>query len=107
MSEFNPLEIQQSLKEDKSLNPMDICFFGSIAIVAAPDRLADLIEEFGFRRRCRRSAGSDAEFAIFEACVKSVYPARYCGFHDVFSCVTKGFQHSSRSNRSSRLSDKT
>ena len=37
------------MKEYVSLDPMDIRFFSPIAIVASPDRLADLIEEFGFR----------------------------------------------------------
>ena len=38
------------MKEYIALDPMGIRFFGSIAVVASPDRLADVVEELGFRR---------------------------------------------------------
>jgi hypothetical protein len=43
------------VEEYVSLDPVDVGFFRPMAIVPAPDSLADLIEEFGFRRRCRRT----------------------------------------------------
>jgi hypothetical protein len=37
------------MEEYISLNPVDISFFGSIAVMPHADRLANLIEELGFR----------------------------------------------------------
>jgi hypothetical protein len=38
------------MKEYIALDPMGIRFFGSIAVVASPDRVSDFIKELGFRR---------------------------------------------------------
>jgi hypothetical protein len=37
------------MKENEPLNPMNVRFLGSVTVVPGSDRLADLIEELGFR----------------------------------------------------------
>jgi hypothetical protein len=40
------------VKEDKPLDPMNVGFFGPVAVVARPNRLVDLVKQLRFRRRC-------------------------------------------------------
>ena len=48
------------VKEDESLDPSDIGFFRHVTVMSRANRLADLIEELGFLRRCRRTHRSAA-----------------------------------------------
>src|ERR1700730_16629943 len=41
------------MKEYVSLDPMNISFFSFVAVMPRPNRLADLIEQFWFRRKFR------------------------------------------------------
>ena len=61
------------------LDPMNIGFLGHIAIMPRPDRLADLIEEFWFRWRCR---WTDCCVALEAISVQQVY---FGAFHVVSS----------------------
>jgi hypothetical protein len=36
------------VKKDKSLDPMDVRLFGSVAVMTFADSLADLLQSFGF-----------------------------------------------------------
>ena len=48
------------VEKNIALDPMNVGFVRSIAVMSRADRLADLIEEFWLRRRCRRIDGGAA-----------------------------------------------
>ena len=36
------------VKEDEPFDPVDICLFGSVAVMPGADRLSNLVKELGF-----------------------------------------------------------
>src|SRR4029077_4539978 len=67
------------VKKDESFDPSDVGFLRHVTVMASADRLADLIEEFWFRWRCR---WTDCCVALEAISVQQVY---FGAFHVVSS----------------------